>query len=140
MTTHFGQRLRQLRLERGFTSQSQLAEYMGVAPKTITRHEQSAKPPRPTDRTLQAYLQVLQVEAAYFLHGVGEPPRFYRAVGKRCPPVVERYLDSLDPDDPVQAAVRKGLCAFDWQGAGKPSPTEYEVKSLATVLEGWARM
>lgn len=112
---------------------------MGVAPKTITRHEASARAPRPTDRTLQAYLHVLDVEAPYLLHGVGDPPRFYRATGRKCPPNVERYLAMLDPADPVQEAVRAGLIAFDWKGAGKPLPTDYEVRSLATVLEGWAR-
>lgn len=138
-TSHFGHRLRDLRIDRGFTSQAQFAEYCGIAPKTVCRHEQSARPPRAIDRTLQAYMRVLRVDEMYLMHGLGDPPKIFRAVGKKIPPNVERYLSEMRKGDPIHEAIKTGLLAFDWVGAGKPNPTEWEVKSLALVLEGWAQ-
>ena len=138
-TSHFGKRLRELRMDRGFTSQAQFAEYLQIAPKTVCRHEAMPKPPRAIDRTLQAYMRVLRVEEMYLLHGIGEPPKYFRAVGKRVPPNVEQHLATLKKGDPVDEAVKQGLLAFDWVNAGVPNPTERDVKQLAFVLEGWAQ-
>ncbi len=73
------------------------------------------------------------------MHGIGDPPKIFRAVGRKIPPNVERYLSDLSVGSPVNEAIKQGLLAFDWVGAGKANPTEWEVKSLANVLEGWAQ-
>lgn len=134
---HFGRRLRALRIERGYTSQIQFAEHLGIAPKTVCRHELSAKPPRAIGRVLQAYLQLLDVDEDYFLHGIGNPPPVTRAAGRRVPPNVARVIQSLTKGNPVHDAVAKGLLAVDWVGLGNADPTEWQVRNFANMLEGW---
>lgn len=137
--THFGQRLRSLRINRGFTSQADFAAAVGVSKKTVTRHEGMERAPRATDKTLQGYLRVLKVGEPYLCYGEGKKPGSYRAVGPRVPPTVEQYVYAMDCDDPAQARVAKRLLAINWEALGAKNPTMSDIRAMHTALETLAR-
>lgn len=117
----FGERLKQARIEAGYTTQPELARAMEVNLNTVSRHESGRH--QPTLDLLYAYSRVLGVSVSYLQHG--NPP----------PPAVLSYLESDRAKQLLDETCMR-LREMPWSFVmGDEDPDEFQVDALAALID-----
>lgn len=119
-----GERLKQARLQAGYTSQPQLARVLGINHNTINRHECGHVLPVP--RILRKYCEVLRLEEAELQYGVGGfvPP----------PGAVVDFLMSRDAQALLDET-RDRLLRVNWSAFSAGITSRSDVAVVARLID-----